>query len=326
LALNVSACNFYTKYVCNFDSSFCLFNIANIADIVANYYVVNDVVSSTDKLSCVLLRHNLFITHTLSQFNNVISGPFRFLRASSKAHGIDFVDSVSYWPVTQRDFAHTWGCGGYRFWRAAGAGLAIDYSMFGCVDLDFGISNRFCNILSDRFLQVADFIIAVSTDVLFKHFSLEYYSHNYYHLFFVESVLINEFSTVFFACVSQFLADSNLSATYLHSLADSNLSASFLHFNPPPPWLYSARLVFHVYSHYFGGHSLGHAVSGDLAICSQFCLLWHYIIPFLSHCHVFHILFNPYVQCCNFSNLGFPYPAVAGSGRYRQASRCIVRY
>jgi hypothetical protein len=126
----------------------------------------------------------------------------------------------------------------------------------------------------------------------------------------VETFLINQFTAMYFACLSYFLADSNT-------------SASFLHFNPPLPWLSSIRLVFCVYSHYFGGHSLGHTGTGGHAICSQSCLLWHYIIPFLSHCHEFSLLFSTYVPRCDLGHFALPDPAVCGSGRSRQASPAL---
>jgi hypothetical protein len=115
---------------------------------------------------------------------------------------------------------------------------------------------------------------------------------------------------MYFACLS-------------YVLADRNTSASFLHFNPPPPWLSSIRLVSCIYNYYFDGHSLGHAGTGDHAICSHLCLLWHYIIPFLSHCHIFYLLFSTYVPSCNLGQVALSDTAVCSSGRSRQVSPAL---
>jgi hypothetical protein len=69
-----------------------------------------------------------------------------------------------------------------------------------CYDLDFCIPNWFCHVLSDRFLHIADLLIDVSTAVLFKHFN----PVNYFHLYFVETFLIHQFSAMHFACLSYF--------------------------------------------------------------------------------------------------------------------------
>jgi hypothetical protein len=61
-------------------------------------------------------------------------------------------------------------------------------------------------------------LIDASVTILFKHFDPD----NYLHLYFVEMFLINHISAIYFACLSIYLADSNLSAHY------SN-------FSPPPP-------------------------------------------------------------------------------------------
>jgi hypothetical protein len=293
--------------VCNLAcTSFSLINndnIANIANIASSAYVFDDVVSCTDYLLPLFVRHNLYIALVLSNFNNAISGTNRFLRGSSSAYSIDLSDDGFDWLAMLHVLLHTWGYGGNRFWRAKWAALDIDCVDFlQCYDLDFCIPNRFCHVLSDRFLHIADLLIAVSTAVLFKHFN----PVNYFHLYFAETFLINQFSAMYFACLSYFLADSNS-------------SASVLHFNPPPPWLSSIRLVFCVYSHYFSGH----AGTGDHAICSQFCLLWHYIIPFLSHCHEFNLLFSTYVPRCNLGHFALLDPAVCGSGHSRQASPAL---
>jgi hypothetical protein len=81
LALNVSVFNLYEKYACNFDyTSFCLSNIENIANIATSNsaYVFDDVVSCTNYLLRMFVRHNLYIAHVLSHFSNAISGPYRF--------------------------------------------------------------------------------------------------------------------------------------------------------------------------------------------------------------------------------------------------------
>jgi hypothetical protein len=99
LALNVSVFNFYVIYACNFDcTSFCLFNIENIANIATSNsaYVFDDVVSCTNYFLRMFVRHNLYIAHVLSQFSNAISGPNWFLRGSSNAYSIDYSETMVF--------------------------------------------------------------------------------------------------------------------------------------------------------------------------------------------------------------------------------------
>jgi hypothetical protein len=131
-----------------------------------------------------------------------MSGNNRFLRGSSSAYSIDLSDDGFDWLAMQHDVLQTWGYGGNRFLRAKWAALDIDCVVFlQCYDLDFCMPNWFCHVLSDRFLDKADLLIAVSTAVLFKHFDPD----NYFHLYFVETFLINQFSAMYFACLSYFL-------------------------------------------------------------------------------------------------------------------------
>jgi hypothetical protein len=112
-----------------------LFNTDNIANLANSAYVFDDVVSCTDYLLCMFVRHNLYIAHVLSNFNNAISGPNRFLRGSSSACSIDLSDYGFNWLAMQHDVLQTWGYGGNRFWRAKWAALDID-----CVDFYSGMT------------------------------------------------------------------------------------------------------------------------------------------------------------------------------------------
>jgi hypothetical protein len=130
LALNLSAFNFYTKYVCNLAcTSLSFINIDNIANIANSAYVCDDVVSCTYYILRMFVRHNLYIAHVLSNFNNAISGTNRFSRGSSSAYSIDLSDYGFDWLAMPHVVLQTWGCGGNRFWRAKCAALDID-----CVD------------------------------------------------------------------------------------------------------------------------------------------------------------------------------------------------
>jgi hypothetical protein len=118
-------------------------------------------------------------------------------------------------------------------------------------------------------------------------------------------LLINHITAIYFACLSIYLADSNLSAHYSS-------------FSPPPLWLSSIRLVFCVYSCYFGWHLLRHASTGDHAICSHACILWHYLIPFLSHSHLLYNLFSTYVPFSGPGHVDLSGHVVCGSNRSPQ--------
>jgi hypothetical protein len=84
LALNLSAFNFWEKYVCNLAcTSFSLVNTDNIANIANSAIVFNDVVICTDSLLRMFVRHNLYIAHVLSYFNNAMSGNNRLLTGNS---------------------------------------------------------------------------------------------------------------------------------------------------------------------------------------------------------------------------------------------------
>jgi hypothetical protein len=68
----------------------------------------------------------------------------------------------------------------------------------------------------------------------------------------------------------------------------------------------------------FGGHSLARTGTGDHAICSHVCLLWHYLIPFLSHCHLFYNLFSNYVPFSRPGHVDLSGHVVCGSSHSPQ--------
>jgi hypothetical protein len=83
--------------VCNLAcTNFSLINTDNIANIANSAYVFDDVISCTDLLQ-MFVRHNLYIAHVLSNFNNAISGTNQFLRGSSSAYSIDLSDDGFDW-------------------------------------------------------------------------------------------------------------------------------------------------------------------------------------------------------------------------------------
>jgi hypothetical protein len=207
LALNLSVFNFWEKYACSLAcTSYSLFTTANIANIANSAIAFYDVKICTDSLLRMFVRHKLYIAHVLSYFNYALASTNRFLRGNSSASSIDLSDDSFDWLVMQHDILQTWGYGGNRFLHAKWEALSIDcyhidcVSFLQCFDLDFGIPNWYCYVLCDRFLHTADLLIAVSTAVLFKHFVPD----NYFHSYFVATFLINQFSAIYFVCLSIF--------------------------------------------------------------------------------------------------------------------------